>query len=45
MNTLMKKNGGTQLTDPWMSDFFDVDNLFGRGWLKPFNKTLPAVCE
>lgn len=43
MNTLVKKNNGRNLADPWTSDFFDVDNLFGRGWLKPFDKTLPAV--
>jgi len=43
MNTLIKRNGGKTLADPWTSEFFDVDNLFGRGWLKPFDKTLPAV--
>jgi HSP20 family protein len=43
MNTLVKKNNGRNPADPWMSDFFDVDNLFGRGWLKPFEKSLPAV--
>jgi HSP20 family protein len=42
MNTLVKKNNGRQLADPWM-DFFDVDNMFGRSWMKPFDKSLPAV--
>ncbi len=43
MNTLVKKPNGRNLPDPWMSEFFDVDNLFGRNWLKPFDKSLPAV--
>jgi hypothetical protein len=30
MNTLVKKQNGRTLPDPWMSEFFDVDNLFGR---------------
>lgn len=30
------------MVDPWM-DFFDVDNMFGRSWMKPFEKSLPAV--
>jgi len=44
MNTLVKKPNGRNLADPWpTSEFFDIDNLFGRSWLKPFEKTLPAV--
>jgi HSP20 family protein len=42
MNTLVKKNNGRNIADPWM-DFFDVDNMFGRSWMKPFDKSLPAV--
>lgn len=43
MNTLVKKNNGRSQADPWASDFFDIDNLFGRNWMKPFDKSLPAV--
>lgn len=43
MNTLVKKPNGRNLADPWTSEFFDVDSLFGRNLLRPFEKTIPAV--
>ena len=43
MNTLVKRPNGRNLADPWTSEFFDVDSLFGRNLLRPFEKTLPAV--
>ena len=43
MNTLVKKNNGRNLADPWASDFFDIDSLFTKAWPKSFEKTLPAV--
>ena len=43
MNTLVKRPNGRNLADPWTSDFFDVDTLFGRNLLRPFEKTLPTV--
>ncbi len=41
-NTLVKTNGHKKV-DPWLRDFFDVENIFTGNWNNNFGKTFPSV--
>jgi HSP20 family protein len=41
-NTLVKTNGHKK-ADPWLRDFFDVENIFTGNWNNNFGKTFPSV--
>lgn len=44
MNTLAKRQDGNSRTLSPFTNFFDVDDLFGRNWLSPFDRSsMPAV--